>query len=255
MSLPGPSRYQKQLAVRRRTGDITRLTEQYQKNVQAMTADYEKAFSQYQEDIATKMVPYESAMEQYRAAMPEYEKQAAAYTQRLNEYQSRMQAYNEALDLYSSRAKRFSLPVGELFNEPGKLYVTTARGGDSSRQANLALRAFGLNPEGTHGYFFKFNPDLYEYQQTASSRGGTTGVLYKRGGAYPGEFTEQFTEAAPTAPQAPGAPPKIAEFDASQFEARRGQLESEFQRELGERRSAKKRAVSRGGARPLLQGT
>ena len=255
MALPGPSRYQKQAAARRRTGDITRLAEQYQKNVQAVTGEYEQAFAQYQAQTREAMAPYEEALGRYTAAMPEYEKQAAAYAQRLSDYQSRMQAYNTALDLYSTRAEKFALPVGELFynNPRGQLYVTTARGGESSRQANLALRQFGFNPEGTHGYFFDMDPSRFEYVQTGSSRGGTTGMLYRRGGPDPGTFTEQFTEAAPTAPQAPTAP-ELAAFDTSQFEARRGQLETEFKRELGERRGARQRAVSRGGARPLLQG-
>jgi tetratricopeptide (TPR) repeat protein len=254
MALPGPSRYQKQAAVRRRTGDITRLADQYQKNVQAVTGEYEQAFSQYQAQTKEKMAPYEEALGRYTEAMPEYEKQASAYAQRLSDYQSRMQAYDTALQAYSTMAEKFSLPVGQLYGDaPGKMYVASYRSSDERRGANIAARAFGLNPEGAYGYYFDFDPNLYEYEATSSTRGGTTGVLYRRGGPDPGEFTERFTEAAPTAPQAPTAP-EVPAFDSSQFEARRGQLETEFKRELGERRSARQRAVSRGGARPLLQG-
>jgi hypothetical protein len=255
MALPGPSRYQKQAAVRRRTGDITRLADQYQRNVQAVTGEYEQAFSQFQAQTRETMAPYEEALGRYTAAMPEYEKQAAAYAQRLSDYQGRMQAYNTALDLYSTRTEKFALPVGEQFtnNPQGLMYVTTARGGSSSREANQALRDFGFSPEGTHGYYFAMDPSRFEYVQTGSSRGGTTGMIYRRGGPDPGAFTEQFTETAPTAPQAPTAP-EVPAFDSSQFEARRGQIETEFKREIGERRSARQRAVSRGGARPLLQG-
>ena len=102
MALPGPSRYQKQMAARRRTSDITRLADQYQKNVQAMTADYEKAFGQYQAQTKETMAPYEEAVARYGEAMPEYEKQAAAYTGRLQSFEERAKAFNQASQNYYS---------------------------------------------------------------------------------------------------------------------------------------------------------
>jgi hypothetical protein len=257
MALPGPSRYQKQASARRRTGDITRLADQYQRNVEAITGEYEQAFSQFQAQTKEKMAPYEQALGEYTAAMPEYEKQAAAYAQRLSDFQNRMQAYNTALEAYSTRTDKFAVPVGQLtVNNPrGMFYLPSVKSG-KSKEMNLALQAFGLSPENlTDTTVFSVDENLFEYEETSFSKGGTTGFLYRRAGPDPGAFTEQFTEAAPVAPKIAGAPPEIAAFDASQFEARRGQLETEFQRELGERRSARQRAVSRGGARPLLQGT
>ena len=63
----------------------------------------------------------------------------------------------------------------------------------------------------------------------------------------------KFTDKAPETPVLPIAP-EVAAFDSTQFEAKKGQAESEFKRELGERRAAKLGAVSRKGARPLLSG-
>lgn len=62
-----------------------------------------------------------------------------------------------------------------------------------------------------------------------------------------------FTEKMPEAPTAPTAP-QVDQFDTAQFDEQRGQLESTFKREVGERKAGRLAAVSRRVARPLLQG-
>lgn len=62
-----------------------------------------------------------------------------------------------------------------------------------------------------------------------------------------------FSEKAPTAPDIPQAP-EIEQFDSAQFEAKRGQLGQNVQREVGERRAARMNVAKRGASRPLLRG-
>lgn len=57
----------------------------------------------------------------------------------------------------------------------------------------------------------------------------------------------------PEAPTAP-TPPTIEKFDTAPFEQRRGQLESDLKREIGERKAGRMGAVSRRSQRSMLQG-
>lgn len=279
MALPGPSMYQKRSAARRRTSDITRLTEQYQRNVQAMTGEYEQAFAQFQAQTAEKMAPYEQAVAKYGEATTEYEKQAAAYTGRLQSFEERAKAFNEASKNYYSVLRDASgRPV--TVQTFGDIY-TTELFDPNSVSNNRYVPVYSPVPvnafvgeerkQGSVPYWWARQGGDLKFVQTGStfdpstSRTRARGYLLQAydGGfqdkpvlgslANPGKFTETFTETPPTAPEAPVAP-ELPTFDSSQFEARRGQLETELQRELGERRGARRRAVSRGGARPLLQG-
>jgi hypothetical protein len=70
-----------------------------------------------------------------------------------------------------------------------------------NRRKNQMIRDAGLRPGSSGLYdvsFFLPEDGLYEWEQTRGTPGGVIyyGDLYKRGGAYPGEFTQQ----APTAP-------------------------------------------------------
>jgi hypothetical protein len=64
----------------------------------------------------------------------------------------------------------------------------------------------------------------------------------------------KFTEKAPMAPTAPTMP-ELGEFDTSAFQAKRGEAETTFKREVAERRAARLGAVGRRATRPMLQGT
>jgi hypothetical protein len=61
-----------------------------------------------------------------------------------------------------------------------------------------------------------------------------------------------FNEKAPDRPNAPDAP-QIAEFDSSEFEQRKGQLQQDFSREVGERKGARLQATRR-ASRTMLSG-
>lgn len=62
-----------------------------------------------------------------------------------------------------------------------------------------------------------------------------------------------FTEKAPNAPAAPVAP-TLEKFDTSKFEQRKTALDTELQREVGERKAGRLAAVSRRSRRSMLQG-
>lgn len=64
----------------------------------------------------------------------------------------------------------------------------------------------------------------------------------------------KFEAKQPEMPVAPQAP-EIGQFDEAPFAARRQQLQTELQRELGERKASRLGAVSRRAARPMLQGS
>lgn len=63
-----------------------------------------------------------------------------------------------------------------------------------------------------------------------------------------------FDAKMPEVPNAPTAP-TIEQFDSSQFDKRRQQLQTNLQREVGERRAGRMSAVSRKSLRPMLQGS
>jgi hypothetical protein len=62
-----------------------------------------------------------------------------------------------------------------------------------------------------------------------------------------------FNQKAPSAPTAPKAP-EIGKFDEAPFEQRRQELQTTYQRELAERKSARLNVARRGSTRPMLQG-
>lgn len=266
MALPGPTQFQKRQAARRRTGDITRLAQTYAQNVESLTQDYERAFGQFTQQRAEQMAPYEQAIEQYQSAFDVYQQQAEEYRQRSEDFQRRVASYQSLLESY------FVGETGELTQvlqwtpgNTGNLSVWPSRGYSSMRESdwqrlpiNTGLRFTNPNEPTS----FAITDPSWEFVQTgweSFGRGGApTGMVRRVGVTQPYESFEKtapepFTETAPVAPVAPEAP-QLSEFDASQFEARRAQLESEFQRELGERRGARMTAVSRRRARPLLQG-
>lgn len=78
--------YQKRMMMRKNS-DLTKLAEQYSKNIQAMTGQYESEFAKYQQERDAAMAPYEAAVKRYREVdMPAYESAAEAYKQQLEQY-------------------------------------------------------------------------------------------------------------------------------------------------------------------------
>lgn len=247
------SMYQKRAAARRRTADITRLADQYQKNIQAITQNYEQAFGAYEADTAKTQGAYESRLSDYRSAFDVYQDQMAAYQQRASEYQKSLQAATkrEVLPLEIRWDAKYNTFKYYGNNDTHKAGQLTARG----REVRDMLASYGLvSPTETFSKrAIQFDlPSDWDFDITRQTTGGQIAYvqLSKQAAATPAPFSEK----APSAPTAPKAP-VIKDFDASQFEEQRTQAETVYKRELGERKSARQAAVSRRGARPLLQGT
>lgn len=202
--------YQKRMMMRKNS-DLTKLAEQYSKNIQAMTGQYESEFAKYQQERDALMAPYEASVKQYK------EIQMPAYEAAVADYQRRLDDFNRAMSDYEANPKELTNIVG-----------AQSRGG------------FTYKIGGKY-YWERELPSEYSVGELKGKR-----VLYKdrpmpRG---PGN-----APAAPSAPQAPDVP----EFDSAPFEQKRTQLQSDYQRETGERKSARLAAVGRKGSRPLMQ--
>lgn len=202
--------YQKRMALRKNS-DLTRLAEQYKKNLEATTGQYEASFAAYQKQRDELMAPYEAAVKKYKEVdMPAYESAAEAYRQRLEQY-------NQALADYEANPRE---KITNSFVEASKFGTIIQIGNKVYGTKNLPA----------------------EY----SVAGLGAGAVYRD------RPMPKAPSGAPSAPQAPTAP-QIAGFDESQFQQKRQQLQTEFQRETGERRNARLAAVGRRASRPLLK--
>lgn len=215
------TQYQKRMMTRK-SSDLTRLAEQFKKNIEASTGEYESAFSSYQKQTEEALAPYEAASKQYKEIqMPAYESAKAAYEEKLNKF-------NQALSGFQEKTKidapfKLNLDLLDPRGLPGQIWTVD---GKKISSANLPEGySVEVAPKGTKNRFY----DLYKDNPVPT-----------------------FSERAPSAPSAPQAP-QVAGFDETQFEQKRGQLQQEFQREVGERKGARLAVVGRKGARPLMQ--
>ena len=213
------TKYQKRMMTRK-SSDLTRLAEQFKKNIEASTGEYESAFSAYQQQTEEALAPYEAASKQYREIqMPAYESAKAAYEERLNKFNEALSGFQEKTKIdapFKLGGDIFKGTIEQIWNVDGKKIST--KNLPSGYSAELA-------PKGTKDRFY----DLYKDNPVPT-----------------------FSERAPSAPSAPQAP-QVAGFDETKFEQKRGQLQQEFQREVGERKGARLAVVGRKGARPLMQ--
>ena len=176
------TQYQKRMMMRKGS-DLTRLAEQFKKNIETSTGEYESAFSAYQKQREEAMAPYEIASKEYKEIkMPAYEAAVAAYEKKLEDFNAALSAWEEKP--YTTQIKK------------------SASGGRYLSETPIPM--------------------------------------------------PKFNQTAPKAPSAPQAP-QIAGFDETQFEQKRGQIQQEFQREVGERKGARLAVVGRRGSRPLMQ--
>jgi hypothetical protein len=206
------TQYQKRMMMRK-SSDLTRLAEQFKKNIEASTGEYESSFADYQKNVEAQMAPYEAASKQYKEIqMPAYETAAEAYKQRLEQYNQAIADY-EANPIKRIQDQKFTGGRGQFITIEGKTYSANAFKGP----ADISLR--------------KEDGQYVAYRDRPMPK--------KPGGA-------------PKAPSAPQAP-QVATFDEGQFEQKRGQIQQEFQREIGERKGARLAVVGRRGARPLMQ--
>lgn len=210
--------YQKRMMLRKQS-DLTRIAEQYKKNIEAMTGQYQSEFAAYQKQRDELMAPYEAAVKQYREVqMPQYESAAAAYRQRLENF-------NNSLSDYEANPEQRQAVFQIVGGSPAAWQVknlSTGKVGQMPSSAIDDLISQGYEQDGST--FYKV----------------TTRAVPK------------FNEKAPVAPAAPTAP-QLPEFDQEKFEQQRAQLQTSYQREVGERKGARLAAVSRRTSRPLLK--
>ena len=215
------SKYNQTLFARRKTSDIQRLASQYQKESTGLTGEYETAFAGYQKNVAEQLAPFEQAMKQYQEVdNPAYESAKSAYEERLNRF-------NESLANFQPKTKIdapftfggdvFKGTIEQIWNVDGKKIST--KNLPSGYSAEVA-------PKGTKDRFY----DLYKDNPVPT-----------------------FSEKAPKAPTAPLAP-TVEEFNEEPYTKRRQELQTTYQRELAERKSARLGAAKRESSRPMLQG-
>lgn len=223
----------------RRMTDIDRLADQYKKNVEAITGEYQQSFGAFQAEQTKKMEPYNVAAEQYKTAMGEYEKQAVDYREKISAYQKAIE------DFPTSAGVKVNAPTWA--NRGGGGYVI---GGKQYRSDDLPANYFIADVMG----------EVPETVMQGAGRGARRVPTGRMVTAKVGEELRMrtppgaFSEKMPTAPTAPTMP-ELGEFDASTFQAKRGEAETTFKREVAERKAARLGAVGRRATRPMLQGT
>lgn len=263
--MAAPTLYQKRVAAKRSTADITRLSEQYKTGIETVTSEYEQAFKKFERQREEFMAPFEAARRTYvETTLPEYERAAAAYQQRISQYQESLRNYEE----YVKKIPEFYYGATNESRTPYTIRFRPDRYGG----AYTAYEGFDpLNPGQLRGTpvaswlpGIRPIPSGYEFVQTSTvpvygERGTFAAGYFRKSGApalgsvtMPGAFTEPM----PTAPEAPRMPTQeeMPQFAEEPFQQRRVELETQLQREIGERRAARMSAVSRRGARPLMQG-
>lgn len=192
------------------------------------TSDIENLFKQYQQqmtDIAGQSeTAYGAYKQQVAATMAPYESATGKYRTDFSKYESDLASYRNSIASYQSRiAYAMDNPTTEV--PTGEYTTSRTRGGTSILIDGQSYNANNV-PEG------------YTYEG---------GKLYKV--TDPGTFEGK----APSAPDVPQMP-SFADFDTSQFEAKRKIAEETFKREVGERKSGKMSVATRRGARSLLSG-
>jgi hypothetical protein len=215
--------YQKRMMLRKQS-DLTRLADQYRKNVEGLTGEYQSAFANYQKSAAEQLAPYEEAVRRYKEQdMPAFERAKADYESRLEQFNQAMADY-EANPTERVNARQINGRGGPFFEIDGKRY----------NSANLPA---------------EYSVEYVDAVPAKTLGGGRGAKVIEPG--RPASYEVYRDRAMPkmrgSAPKAPSAPerPAVADFDSSQFEKKRGQLQQDYTREVGERKGAKLNAVRR----------
>jgi hypothetical protein len=231
--------YQKKVAARRSTSDITRLAQQYQQEIAAVTGEQETAYGQYEKDVVSKMAPYESAVSEYQKKYATYEGEASSYRTQLADYQRRLEDFQRAGPTYTT------LPVNRI------------KIGEQMIDVGTNVPIFRYEIEGQSYTNMSEIKSKYETVMgwiDVPTRRGSTRVPALDAVKKLNPAPTPFTGTAPTAPTAP-VKPVVGEFNPEPFKEKQVMAEQTFKREVGERRAARLGAVSRKATRPLLGGT
>lgn len=159
---------QKQMA-KRRSGDINRLT-----------SDYQQAVSQYTTKVGEKQQAFQGEMDKYNQVFGGYEQRSTAYQNRLLDYMNKLKTYQATPEttVHNEIRWKYGTPSSGVFYRVSDL-----------GKANSRPPEYRLNPGEE---FINLNSAAPDYGKVVT-RGGLT---------RPGEFTEKFTEEAPAAPAA-----------------------------------------------------
>ena len=191
------------------------------------SSDIDRLAQQYQKDIAALTGDYEKS---FMGTQAEREKQLQPYNLATEQYKTAMADYDTQAAAYRSKLGEYQAAV-------------------TSAEKNPMTKIGYLKPEkGTRNYFVLENGVKKYTDQLDDANYFVEGLeVFKK------NTPPVFTEKAPTAPKAPEMP-ELAGLDETKFDTRRGELETTFKREVGERKAARLGAVSRRTARPMLQG-
>ena len=183
------------------------------------TSDIERLAQQYKRNVEAMTGEFQTAFGEYQGRVAE---QMKPFEEQLAKYKAAdMPAYEAAKAQYEQQLDAYTQKLKELEADP----VVKKTGTYQEKVPRWGL--FGLA-----GYETKTR--TYEYEEAKP--------------------LPTFEGKMPEAPAAPTAP-TIEKFDTTKFDQRRAQLQSELQREVGERRSGRLAAVSRRSSRPMLQGS
>lgn len=182
------------------------------------TTDIDRLAQQYKRNVESLTGEYQTSFGQYQQRVTD---QMQPFEEQMAKYKAAdMPAYEAAKAQYQQQLDAYNAQLEALKASP----TVTKTGTYQEKVPRWGL--FGLA-----GYETKTRSYQYEEPNPVPT----------------------FDAKMPEAPAAPEAP-TIEKFDSSQFEQRRTQLQSDLQRELGERRASRLTAVSRRAARPLMQG-
>ena len=135
------TQYQKRMLVRK-TSDLTRLADQFKKNIESATGEYETAFANYQKQSDELMAPYEAAVKQYKEVqMPQYEAAAADYQRRLDDFNRALEdVSNNPTELIPSR---FLGGRGDWIEIEGKKYQMSQTSGQYAVPGQYTVKYVG----------------------------------------------------------------------------------------------------------------
>lgn len=193
-------------------------------NPRRMT-DIDRLAAEYKRNVEAITGEYQQSFGAFQA---EQAKKMEPYNLATEQYKTAMGEYESQAEAYRQRLAGFQTQLEDIAANP-------------LEQVNVPTRRVGRS-----GY--RFNIGGTEY----STAGLPEGYVFEGGKLFRERAVPTFTEKAPTAPTVPTMP-ELGEFDASAFQAKRGEAESRFKREVAERKAARLGAVSRRITRPMLQ--
>ncbi len=205
----------------RKNSDLTRLSQQFGKDIGASTSAYEKAFGDYQKQRDELMAPYDTAVKNYQDVLyPQYE-------QASSNYKTKLEQFNNSLSNFQAKTKVDAPTQLKLDLLRGNLEQIWTIDGKKISTKNL--------------------PSGYSAEVAPKITGEKFYDLYKD------NPVPTFSDKAPSAPSRPEAP-VIAPFDDTTFKKQSQELQSGYSRDLGERKASRLNVIGRKSSRPLMGG-